>query len=157
MKGTMKRSIALSLVLAALAASAIALLPVEATALCMAQAEDGNWANTNANTRSLTRIELEFICQDVIANGQLSPPGAPWYMHVYGKCHPTDCDWGRVDAQRLGTGHVFATYNHGFAKRFVFARMSQYRAGQLWVYTWTDFTAADGRPDYGTHNWFVRQ
>lgn len=153
----MKKPLWMSVVGAALVAAAISLSPGDAVALCLAQAEDGNWANTDANTRSLTRIELEFICQDVIANGQLSPPGPPWYMHVFGKCHPTDCDWGRVAAQRLGTGHVFATYDHGFAKRFVFAKMSQYRQGQLWVYTWTDFTPQDGRTDYGTHNWFARQ
>jgi hypothetical protein len=45
-----------------------------------------------------------------------------------------------VGAQRLTSGHVYAFYNQGFAKRHVWARMSAYRPGQLWVYTWTDFT-----------------
>jgi hypothetical protein len=32
--------------------------------------------------------------------------------------------------------------------------MSQYRPGQLWVYTWTDFSSTS-RQDYGSHNWYV--
>jgi hypothetical protein len=135
---------------------ALALLPQRADALCAAQQEPGRWVNTDPNTRSLTRIELRFVCQDQILNGEPYPPGPPWYVHVFGRCHPADCDWGEVGAQRLGSGHVYAFYNQGFAKRHVYARMSQYRPGQLWVYTWTDFTDP-ARPDYGVHNWFRRQ
>lgn len=122
-------------------------------ALCAAQPENGNWINTDPNTRSLTRIQLRFVCQDQILNGQPYPPGPPWYVHVFGKCHPTDCDWAEVGAQRLSTGHIYAFYDQGFAKRHVWARMSQFRPGQLWVYTHTDFTDPN-RPDYDVHNWF---
>jgi hypothetical protein len=62
-------------------------------------------------------------------------------------------DWGEVGAQRLSSGHIYAVYDQGFARRYVYAKMSQYRPGQLWVYTWTDFTD----PDYELQNWFVRQ
>ena len=124
-------------------------------ALCAAQEEDGSWTNTDPNTRSLTRIQLRFVCQDQILNGQPYPPGPPWYTHVFGKCSPTDCDWGEVGAQRLSSGHIYAYYDQGFAKRHVWARMSQFRPGQLWVYTFTDFTDPN-RPDYDVHNWFRR-
>jgi hypothetical protein len=77
-------------------------------------------------------------------------------MHIFGRCTPTDCDWGEIGAQRLSTGHIYAVYNQGFATRYVYARMSQYRPGQLWVYTYTDF-ADPGRPDYELQNWFVRE
>ena len=127
----------------------------EALALCATQEEEGSWVNTDPNTRSLTRIQLRFVCQDQILNGQPYPPGPPWYVHVFGKCHPTDCDWTEVGASRLGTGHVYAVYRQGYATRYVYARMSAYRPGQLWVYTWTDFTNP-ARPDYGVHNWFHR-
>lgn len=128
-------------------------LPAPAAALCAEQEEDGSWVNTDPDTRSITRVQLRFVCQDVILNGEPHPPGPPWYAHLYGKCHPTDCDWGEVGARRLGTGHIYATYDHGFAKRYVYAKMSMYRPGQLWVWVWTDFTDP-GRPDYGVHNWF---
>ncbi len=135
---------------------ALALFQRPAYALCIQPPEEGNWRNADSNTRSLTRIQLRFVCQDQILNGQLYPPGPPWYVHIFGKCHPTDCDWGEVGAQQLTTDHIYAVYDQGFAKRYVYAKMSQYRPGQLWVYTWTDFTDPN-RPDYAVHNWFVRQ
>lgn len=147
-------------VLRCLVAAAILLLGLAAAppavALCAAQEEDGQWVNADHNTRSITRINLRFVCQDQILNGQLHPPGPPWYMHLFGACSPSDCDWGEVGAQRLSSGHIYGTYDQGFARRYVYARMSQYRPGQLWVYLYTDFTDP-GRPDYEVHNWFVRR
>jgi hypothetical protein len=135
---------------------AVALPPRPANGLCLQPKEEGKWRNADPSTRSLTHIELRFVCQDQILNGQLYPPGPPWYVHIFGKCHPSDCDWGEVGAQQLPTGHIYAVYDQGFAKRYVYARMSQYRPGQLWVYMYTDFTDPN-RPDYEVHNWFVRE
>jgi hypothetical protein len=148
-----QRSIGIrALALAILAVSGWFNMP-SAHAQCIEQPEQGKWTNTDPNTRSLTRIDLRFTCQDQVHNGQPYPPGPPWHVHVFGKCHPTDCDWGEVGAQRLTAGHIFAVYDQGFARRYVYARMSQFRPGQLWVWTWTDFTDPN-RPDYGVHNWF---
>ena len=127
--------------------------PERTEASCVSQVESDFWVNTDSNTRSITRIQLRFVCQDQILNGQPYPPGAPWYVHVYGKCSPSDCDWGEVEAKRLGTDHIYAFYDQGYAKRYVYARMSQYRPGQLWVWIWTDFKDPN-RSDYGVHNWF---
>ncbi|MCP3961001.1 MAG: hypothetical protein GY719_24410 [bacterium] len=129
--------------------------PVLVEALCAAQQEDGNWTNVDPNTRGLTRANLRFVCQDLVLNGQLYPPGPPWYVHLYGKCHPTDCDWGEVGARRLESGYVYAEYDQGFAKRYVYARMSRVRPGQLWVWMWTDFRDP-GRRDYASSNYFNR-
>lgn len=134
----------------------VLLLPATAYALCVEQPEAGRWRNADAATRSIPRIELRFVCQDLVINGQLHPPGPPWYVHVWGKCHPTNCDWGEVGASRIPAGHIYATYNQGFARRYVYAKMSAYRPGQLWVYIWTDFTDP-ARPDYAVNNWFVRE
>jgi len=122
-------------------------------ALCAAQPENGSWVNTDANTRSLTRIELRFNCQDVILNGQPFPPGPPWRVHVFGACSPNDCDWSEVEAERLGSDHIYAFYDQGFAKRHVYAKMSEFRPGQLWVYTYNDFVDPN-REDYESQNWF---
>lgn len=140
---------------ALLAAVPVAVLPGVARAQCLVQKEEGKWRNADAATSSLTRIQLRFTCQDQILNGQPYPPGPPWHIHVFGKCHPTDCDWGEVGAERLSSGHIYGFYDQGYARRYVYARMSQYRPGQLWVWTWTDF-ADPNRPDYGVHNWFIK-
>jgi hypothetical protein len=63
---------------------------------------------------------------------------------------------GEVGAQQLSNGQIYAVYDQGFVKRYVFATMSAYRPGQLWVYTWSDFTDPS-RADYGVHNWFLRE
>jgi hypothetical protein len=126
---------------------------------CIDPEEDGSWRNADPNTRSITRAQLRFQCQDQILNGEPYPPGAPWYIHLWGACTPSDCDWGEVPAQSVtvGTRHMIkGIYQQGFAKRYVYADMSLYRAGQLWIWIWTDFTDAS-RPDYESQNWFIRQ
>lgn len=124
-------------------------------ASCVLPPEPGDWINTDPNTRSITRIKLRFVCQDQILNGQPYPPGPPYYIHLHGRCHPSDCDWGEVGANRIPAGHIYGYYDQGFAKRYVYAKMSMYRPGQLWVYVYTDFVDP-GRKDYAVHNWFRR-
>lgn len=138
---------------AGLVVLAILIVPGVLFGQCIAQPEDGAWVNTDPNTRSITRIQLRFVCQDQILNGQPYPPGPPWHIHIFGKCHPTDCDWSEADGQRLGSGFVYGVYYQGFATRYVYARMSAYRPGQLWVWMYTDF-ADPARPDYEVNNWF---
>jgi hypothetical protein len=153
MSQVMKRVATIGVAVMVLVAALLFARPRTIDAQCLAQPEDGSWTNTDPATRSLTRVVLRFTCQDQVLNGQLYPPGPPWHVHLWGKCYPTDCDWGETGATRLSTGHIYGTYDQGFAKRYVYARMSQYRPGQLWVYVWTDFTDPN-RQDYGVHNWF---
>src|SRR5437868_5034869 len=87
---------------------ALIAVPALARAQCIQPQEEGTWINTEANTPGIPRIQLRFVCQDQILNGQPYPPGPPWYVHVWGACTPTNCDWGEVGAQQLGTGHIFA-------------------------------------------------
>ena len=122
-------------------------------ASCGTPAEMGDWVNTDPNTRSITRVHVDFVCQDVVLNGQVGPS---YYVHLYGKCSPTDCDWGQVPARRLQSGQIYATYDQGFAKRSVWLAMSKYRSGQLWVEIKTDFTDP-GRAGYESQDWFRKQ
>ena len=130
-----------------------------AKAQCIAQQEVGSWVNADLNTRSLTRADLRFTCQDQVLNGEPYPPGPPWHMHLWGKCSPTDCDWSEIGAESVTIGsrtYVHAIYHQGFATRYVYADMSLYRPGQLWIWMWTDF-ADPGRADYESQNWFIRR
>jgi hypothetical protein len=132
--------------LTVLAALAALLLPAIAGASCIEQPEAGKWINVD-RTRDLARIEVRFVCQDVVVNGKVYPPGAPWYVNAFGS---------EVAAQRLASGHVYAIFDQGLAKRTVYAKISESRPGQLWVYTWTDFTDPN-RTDFGAHDWFKRE
>jgi hypothetical protein len=142
------------LLLALIAAGALA-LPAGLPALCLTPQEEGSWRNVDSGTRSLTRVELRFVCQDQILNGQPYPPGPPWYFKAWGRCHPTDCEWAEVGGDELGSGFVYFTVDHGFARRYVYARMSTVYPGRLWVWMWTDFVDP-ARPDYSSSNYFER-
>lgn len=122
-------------------------------ASCITPLEEGIWKNIDANTRSITKIVIRFQCQDQILNGQPYPPGAPFYLRLFGKCSPTDCDWGEAESTRLNSGWLYSTYDQGFARRYVYARMSQRYPGKLFVYVYTDFRDSS-RKDYSVANWF---
>ena len=73
----------------------------------------GEWVTTNPRTRGITRI--------VVARSQ-----AEWSVRAFGRCHPSDCDWGWVPVRPVGRSvedHSFATgfavWNAGFATKFV--------------------------------------
>lgn len=51
---------------------------------------------------------------------------------------------------------IRSVYHQGFATRHVYADMSLYREGQLWIWMWTNF-ADPQRPDYESQNWFTKQ
>jgi hypothetical protein len=123
----------------------------DALALCGVPAEEGLWRNVNGNTRSIRRIRLHFVCQDVIANGRPVPAGAPWYVTIWGACHPSDCAWGEAPARREGRA-IVANYDHRFATRVV--RVRQLPGRRLEVRMHTDFR--DGRRDYDTVDIFTR-
>jgi len=123
------------------AALAALLVPALAGASCIEQPEAGKWVNVNPATSGLARIEIRFVCQDVVINGKLYPPGAPWYIRAFGV---------EVAAQRMASGHIYATFGQDGVRRTVYARMSEFRPGQLWVYAWTG-------ADNGAHAWFKRE
>lgn len=110
-----------------------------AQALCIDPPEDGLWVNVNPNTRGITRAVVEFHCIDVIFPGHPIPPS--WYVTLWGKCHPTDCPWGRVPATSRRVGGrtvIIARYNQGFAKRLVTIRHIP-RGNRLRIHIRTNF------------------
>lgn len=131
-----------------------------AQALCAAQPTTGDWRNIDPNTRSVTRVTVGFHCGDVV----LCPVGQPCtggqsYVTVnpYGKCHPTDCNWGLRRAEPMGDGWHRAIYTHSWSTKYVWVKTYEYYGlTYLRVYVWTDFTAADGRTDYASDQWMLK-
>ena len=120
--------------------------------------EYGDWVNADPASRSIVRAELRD-CQPVTrCTGDICSivHDAGWTVRLFGSCSPTACDWGWSAGQfRLSSGQIYAYYDQGFARRYVWAAMSLYRPGQLWIAVRTDFVDP-GRADYESQNWFVR-
>lgn len=124
----------------------------------------GDWHNIDSDTRSVTRVQLVMIdCDDVrlcdAETGRCTGgTGAALYeVGMFGKCHPTDCDWGRIVAENKSDGWILATYAFGFKTSYVWLREYQFFGlSYLRVYVYNDFTPSDGRADYVTDEWFVR-
>lgn len=125
-----------------------------AAALCVTPGEEGSWANVDANTRSIVRADVRFQCQDQILNGQPYPPGEPFYIKLYGACHPTACEWQEVGANNIAGGWKRGTIDQGFARRDI--RFKRLADGRLRVIIDTDFRDPRRR-DYRSDELFNRR
>lgn len=115
-------------------------------AQCVPSPMAGQWVSVNAATRGLTRAAIAVGCCDQVQNGVpvCSPPDS---VRLFGRCHPSDCDWGAVSGhlQSADGRSLRLTYNQGFARRTV--RIDSRASGELRVRVSTDFTDP-GRRDY---------
>lgn len=129
-----------------------------AAALCSSSGPQGDWRNINPNTTAMTRVVVE-TCQWVTtcSGGICSGNYGGTFLTPYGKCHPTDCNWGRVRAEHLSDGWMRTIHNFGFKSSQVWAKTYEYYGRtylRVWVYN--DFAPTDGRSDYTTDEWFLR-
>jgi hypothetical protein len=130
-----------------------------AGALCTASPLQGDWRNINSSTNAMTRIVIE-TCQSVTTcNGNIcqTTHDAATFMTPYGKCHPTDCNWGRKQAEYMSDGWIRSIYYFGFKTSHVWAKTYVYYGRtylRLWVYN--DFSPTDGRTDYTTDEWMLK-
>ncbi|MFT4217332.1 MAG: hypothetical protein QM619_09145 [Micropruina sp.] len=131
-----------------------------ASALCASQPMVGNWYSTDPNTRSLTRVNVGFVCGDVRlcdTSGHCTGGESYFTLRPFGKCSPTDCDWGTKQATAMGDGWQRAIYTHSWSTKYVWVKTYVFGSTTyLRVYTFTDFTAADGRTDYTTDQWMLK-
>jgi len=138
-------------------------LPHPALAQCSVPFEQGKWSNIDPATRGITKIEVTFSCNDQIlcgidANGNqtCSTPSAPFHLHLWGKCSPSDCDWATVDGNDHWVGStkwIYGYYDHGFAKRYVYVKPSVVHPGDLYLWMYTHFTDP-ARSDYVFTGWY---
>src|SRR6187431_832738 len=97
--------------------------------LCIVPKEAGTWVNSDPNTNGVTKVVIEMVCEStpkIVCNGNIcsiSYSVTPhYYVKVWGKCHPSDCYWGRVEGLRT-SGWQYFFYNQGFATRDVWAQI----------------------------------
>lgn len=109
----------------------------------------GNWMNVDPNTTGITRIVI-------------GESGGGLTVHVWGKCHPTDCDWGEVPAIPYAKNvsarkakAFTALYNPSFAERI----LTGWKKGKerVEVNCFTEFTDASGRSNYFSTERFAKQ
>ena len=140
-------------------ALAQALRPRAQAALCSAPLT-GNWRNINSSTNAMTRVVVDYTCSDVIlcdTTGHCTGGDSYYAMHPYGKCSPTDCDWGRLRATDMGGGWIESTYSFGFKTSYVWLKTYNYY-GLTYLRVWVNnvFAPWDGRASYTTDEWMLR-
>jgi hypothetical protein len=98
----------------------------------------GTWLNQDASTGGNTRFEIDEA-------------GGAVVVHAYGKCHPSDCDWG-IEVGEVDGPQATVAWDQGFVERTM--TMDLLDDGRLEVST--EHRYADGRPDRSDEAFFVR-
>jgi hypothetical protein len=111
----------------------------------------GTWSNTDPATRGITSL-------------QINVSGSSAQVHAWGSCHPTDCDWGSVQAQAFASGvssniasdasTLIAVFNSGFSETTLV--ITPYGSG-LHVDSYDRFLDGSGRSNYIASYTFQRQ
>jgi hypothetical protein len=111
----------------------------------------GNWKNADGNTGGVTRLVI-------------TGAGVNLKLHAFGKCSPTDCDWGVVDAvahskavnvaPATDTQAVTALYDQGFKSVWVVLTVRD--ANTLAADFYTRYKAGDSRPPTTSTETYVR-
>lgn len=105
----------------------------------------GTWVNQNSNTSGITRFVL-------VPNGSHK-----FKVHVYGKCHPTDCDWGTTEMITYARqdGYYFygtANYAQGFKNTALIFTLAE---GPVVLESFNQFLDNSNRRNYYTREQFT--
>lgn len=109
----------------------------------MEQSFAGTWKNVSQQTGGITKIEIS-------TNGSLL------YVHPWGACHPSDCDWGtrQVDASGIDNGSINLVWTRNYASTSM--KLSPLSNESLRCVTSTHFTDGSGRKDYTSIDFFKK-
>jgi hypothetical protein len=102
----------------------------------------GSWTNVDTNTAGITKLDIAVMGTNVNVQG-------------WGKCHPTDCDWGTVQAQAFAPGvssdipsdadTLIAVFDAGFSETTLIIKTV---GNQLNVDSYDRFKDNSGRSNY---------
>ena len=135
--------------------------------MCLPPPAQGAWENRDSGTQGITKLNFRMECRDVstttcsenTCSVTITAVEPHYFIHLWGSCHPMDCDWGEREGVSLtgsldGWYHFY--YENGSAKRFIYARTHPDDPDRLHLYIWTDFVDPD-RADYASDDWYVRR
>jgi hypothetical protein len=102
----------------------------------------GSWTNIDANTGGITSLDISVMGTDA-------------QVHAWGKCHPTDCDWGTVQAQAFapsvssdvlsGADTLIAVFDTSFSQTTLVIKPA---GNRLKVDSYDRFLDNSGRSNY---------
>lgn len=111
----------------------------------------GKWKNTDPNTRGVTTLRIG------VSGSRVS-------IQAWGKCHPKDCDWGKVNATAYAPNAssnlaqsaqaLSAVFKTNFSRTLLVIHAVS--GNRLQVETLTHFTDNSGRTDYRNVYTFTR-
>lgn len=106
----------------------------------------GYWANEDKDTNSITKVDIAKVGNDIV-------------VHMWGKCHPDDCDWGisTTDISDADDGILNLTWIFDFAIET--QELSVLSDGRLKVVAFVKFHEDDiyHRVDYMYTEYFVKK
>jgi hypothetical protein len=106
----------------------------------------GFWVNEDTDTQSITKVDIDKVGEIIL-------------VHIWGKFHPTDCDWGieTTDISDASDGTLNIVWDQGFAIRT--QELILLSDGRLKVITFTDYYPDDiyGREDYESTEYFIKE
>lgn len=139
----------MKIVLSMVAASLLLLISLSTCSASLAQFA-GDWNNVDPNTGGITKLSIAIS-------------GASANVHAWGKCHPTDCDWGSVNAFAFAPDvssdpvsqaqALMATFVTSFSETTLFINA---QGSQLIVQSYTRFIDNSGRSNYGSSDVFKK-
>jgi len=101
----------------------------------------GSWVNQNPGTRGITQAVIQRESSDLL-------------VHVWGKCHPVDCDWGETKITSWNT-LPRATYDQGFVTSGI--QLIPQPDGRLLLVLRIEFRDQSGRSNHDLVEFFVRE
>jgi len=100
----------------------------------------GEWANKDFNTRDITRIHIR------LKNSRVT-------VHMWGRCHPQECDWGDTTAT-VSDQALSLTWKQAFAVKT--QELTLLADGSLQLTEHCHFTDDSGRKDYDIKDTFAK-
>jgi hypothetical protein len=102
----------------------------------------GDWCNKDFETQGVTRVHIQQKGTKLIA-------------HMWGRCYPTECDWGKaIGATEEGSKVLPLAWKMDFMIET--QKLTVLVDGGLELVSHTHFTDKSGRPDYDSKYTFAK-